>query len=539
MSLEPCPRVLLGGTLIDGTGAAPIKDSVIVIQGEWIMAVGKREVTPIPPGSEVYNITGMTVTPGMIDSHCHFLSMGIAMKTKIDLSKTRSLSEAIVKLKKRVTETKKGEWILGGGWDESKWPENRYINRYDLDPIAPDNPVMLRRVCGHLISINAMAMELAGITKDTESPEGGQVDKDLQGEPTGILRDCRQLVMHVIPKPTQDDYIDGLAIASDHALSLGCTGVHDAGLEGPEIRAYQEAYRQGKLRVRANLMIKGEAAKAAGSLGLLTGFGDEMLLVGPVKLMMDGSLGARTAALFDPYEDEPTTKGILRMIPEALTELVENAHNKGLQVAIHAIGDLAVEHSINSISEALRQNPRKNHRHRIEHCEIMTANNIERIMQLGIVPDMQPNFIGEWSGPGSMYNQRLGDKRERMSNPYRWMLDEGIPIAFGSDGMPFDPMYGIWSAVNHPIRNNRITLEEAVRCYTLNSAYAGFEEKMIGSIEPGKLADLAVFKSDLSEISKKEIRDVNCYMTLVNGKILYHEGDPKPSQVTDIHPVMD
>jgi hypothetical protein len=345
--------------------------------------------------------------------------------------------------------------------------------------------------------------------------------------------------MHVIPKPTQDDYVDGLVIASDHALSLGCTGVHDAGLGGPEIRAYQEAYRQGKLRVRANLMIKGEAAKAAGSLGLLTGFGDEMLQVGPVKLMMDGSLGARTAALFEPYEDESTTKGILRMMPEALTELVEDAHNKGLQVAIHAIGDLAVEHSINSISEALRQNPRKNHRHRIEHCEIMTANNIERIMQLGIVPDMQPNFIGEWSGPGSMYNQRLGDKRERMSNPYRWMLDEGIPIAFGSDGMPFDPIYGIWSAVNHPIRYNRITLEEAVQCYTLNSAYAGFQEKMSGSIEPGKLADLAVFKSDLSEIPKKEIRDVGCYMTLVNGKILYHEGDPKPSQVTQIHPVMD
>jgi predicted amidohydrolase YtcJ len=537
MSLEPCPRVLLGGTLIDGTGAAPIKDSVIVIQGEWIMAVGKREETPIPAGSEVYNISGMTVTPGMIDSHCHFLSMGIAMKTRVDLSKTKSLSDAINKIKERVKDTKKGEWILGGGYDESKWPENRYINRYDLDTIAPDNPVMLTRVCGHLVSINAKAMENAGITKDTEAPEGGKVDKDEQGEPTGILRDCRQLVMHAIPEPTHDDYIDGIAVASDFVLSLGCTGVHDAGLSGHQIRAYQDAYEQGKLRVRANLMLREEAAKAAGSLGLLTGFGDEMLMLGPAKLLMDGSLGARTAALFEPYEDEPTTKGLLRMKPEALTELVIDFHDMGLQVAIHAIGDLAVEHSINSISEALRQNPRKDHRHRIEHCEIMTSNNIERIGQLGIVPDMQPNFIGEWSGPGSMYNQRLGDKRERMSNPYRWMIDEGIPVAFGSDGMPFDPIYGIWSAINHPIRHNRITLEEAVKCYTLNSAYAGFQEKITGSIEPGKLADLAVFKSDLTEIPKEEIRDAGCYMTLVNGKILYHEGDPKPSQVTQIHPV--
>jgi hypothetical protein len=247
-----------------------------------------------------------------------------------------------------------------------------------------------------------------------------------------------------------------------------------------------------------------------------------MVQLGPVKLLMDGSLGARTAALFDPYEDDPSTSGLLLIKPEVLTEKIVRAHEANLQVATHAIGDLAVEKVLDSIQEALRRNPRKNHRHRIEHCEITSAQQIERIKQLGVVPDMQPNFIGEWSGPGSMYNQRLGDKRERLSNQYRAMLDEGIRVAFGSDCMPFNPIYGIWSAVNHPIRENRITLEEAVMCYTLNSAYSGFHEEKIGSLEVGKLGDISVFDGDLSETPIEEIRDAKCYMTLVNGKILYH-----------------
>jgi predicted amidohydrolase YtcJ len=290
-----------------------------------------------------------------------------------------------------------------------------------------------------------------------------------------------------------------------------------------DISAYHEAEKQGKLKVRAYLMLREDAVDSALKLGVKTGFGDDLVQLGPVKQLMDGSLGARTAALFEPYEDEPNTSGLVLMKPEVLTENIVKAHMAGLQTATHAIGDLAVEYVIESIQEALRKNPRKDHRHRIEHCELTSAQQIEQIKKLGIVPDMQPNFIGEWSGPGSMYNQRLGDKRERLSNQYRAMLDEGIRVAFGSDGMPFNPIYGVWSAVNHPIRENRISLEEAVMCYTLNSAYAGFHEEKVGSIEVGKIADITVFNGDLSEIPSEEIRDSKCYMTLVNGKILYHE----------------
>ena len=523
MSLDTCPRVLVGGTLIDGTGAPPINDSIVVMNDEYIVAVGKRNEIPIPDGSEVYDITGKTIMPGLIDSHCHFLWMGVAMKTKVLLNDTTNIMEALLRVKQRVKEAAPGEWIQGGGWDESKWAENRYLTKYDLDAIAPDNPVILSRVCGHLVSLNTKAMELAGITRETQDTEGGHVDKDDQGENTGILRDCRYLVQDVIPATSLETMVESLEIASNHALRLGCTGIHDAGLGSDEIRSYQEANATGKLKVRSYLMMGRDVTEGAIAMGLETGFGDGLVRMGSVKLMMDGSLGARTAALFDPYTDEESTSGLLLEEQDVLTGRITAAHNSNLQTATHAIGDLAIERTLDAIQEALRQNPRKDHRHRIEHCEITSAQQIERIRQLGVLPDMQPNFIGEWSGPDSMYEQRLGRKRDRMSNQYRQMLDEGIRVAFGSDGMPFNPIYGIWSAVNHPIRANRINLEEAIMCYTLNAAYVGFQENVTGSLEVGKLADVTVFNGDLTEIPKEDIRDANCFMTLVNGKILYHE----------------
>jgi predicted amidohydrolase YtcJ len=513
----------VGGTLIDGTGAPPIEDSIVVINDNYIVAVGKRDEITIPDGSEVYDISGKTIMPGLIDSHCHFLWMGVAMKTMVLLNDTENIQEALLRVKQQVKEAEPGEWIIGRGWDESKWPENRYLNKIDIDAIAPDNPIILSRVCGHLVSINTKAMEVAGITRDTQDTEGGHVDKDEHGENTGILRDCRYLVHKAIPPTPMETLVESLEVASNHALSLGCTGIHDAGLGSNEVKAYQEANSGGKLKVKSYLMMRQEVTEGAIATGLETSFGDGLVRMGPVKLMIDGSLGARTAALFDPYEDEPSTSGLLLEEPEVLAGKIKISHNAGLQTATHAIGDLAVEHVIDGIQEALRQSPRKDHRHRIEHCELTSSQQIERIKELGIVPDMQPNFIGEWSGPGSMYRQRLGERRDRMSNQYRQMLDEGIRVAFGSDGMPFNPIYGIWSAVNHPIRENRISLEEAVMCYTLNSAYSGFQENETGSLEVGKLADVTVFNGDLTEIHKEEIRDATCFMTLVNGKILYHE----------------
>ncbi|MFP3950834.1 MAG: amidohydrolase [Candidatus Bathyarchaeia archaeon] len=514
-------KIFLGGTLIDGTGSPALRDSAVLIEGETIKALGRRVEVEVPEDCEIHDISGMTITPGLIDAHVHFLSIGLSILKNIDLSDTRSLEEALEKVKEKVQESEPGEWVIGKGWDESNWPEDRYITKEDLDGWSPDNPVMLVRVCGHLISLNSKALEEAGIMEDTNDPEGGKIDRDEAGQATGVLRDCRDLVQKHIPRPTDEDLVNSLELSSDLALRLGCTSIHDAGIGADRIRAYQTALDEGKLKVRANLMMRYGASKAAVNLGVKSGFGNEMIRLGPIKLLMDGSIGARTAAMFEPYDDDPSTTGLLLMELEELKDRVEEAHKKGLQVSIHAIGDLAIEHVINAIMESLRSNPRRDHRHRVEHCEIMTSQQIEMMNQLNIIASMQPNFVGRWGGPDSMYEARLGANRDRSGNPYRALLDEGVKLCFGSDGMPFNPIYGIHSAVNHPHKHNAITLEEAIKCYTLNSAYASFEEDVKGSIEPGKLADLTIFDRDLTDIPKEEICEAQVEMTLVGGDFLF------------------
>jgi len=494
------------------------------MQGDYILAAGKKGKVDIPKGAEIYDITGMTVVPGFIDSHCHFFGMGISMIRDVKLRDTPSLEAAMIRLKEKAKETKKGEWIIGKGWDESKWPENRYPTKEDLDAVSKNHPIMIVRICGHMVILNSAALQIASITGKTPQPQGGHVDMSADCEPTGILRDCRHLVEPYIPLVTEETAIEGLKIASEYALELGCTSVGDAGLGADALKAYQTALARGFLKTRIYLFLNETIQRQSYETGIRTGFGNDMIKIGPSKLLMDGSLGARTAALFEPYSDEPSTKGLLIMPTEALNDKAKAAHRHGNQLAIHAIGDYAIECVLNSIQTALKDKPRKNHRHRIEHCEILTAGQIERIKELGIIPAMQPNFVGEWAGPGSMYEQRLGEERNRLNNPYRILLDEGITVAFGSDGMPFNPIYGIWSAVNHGIKDARITLVEAIRCYTLNGAYASFEEDLKGSVEAGKLADIVVIDRDLTETAPEDVRETKVYMTIINGKILYHKG---------------
>ncbi len=521
LSPEHRSKAFVGGTLFDGTGRPPIRDSVVIIEDERIIAVGERGHVEVPEGAEIIDFTGKTVIPGLIDAHLHFLWMGMRMMTTVDLSQTKSITEAQNEIMEKLSQTKKGNWVLGRGWDDSKWEDRRYINKWDLDPFSPNHPVVLTRVCGHMITLNSKAMEIAGITKDTPNPPGGQVDKSQDGEPTGVLRDAGQLISPFIPEETTELALEGLKLANERALSLGCTGIHDAWIDEFGIKTYQTALKEGILKVRVNIMWRGDLAESIRAVGLQSGFGNEMLRLGPAKILMDGSLGARTAALYEPYEDDPSTKGFTMMAEEELNEQVRKIHDQGSQLAIHAIGDYGIDLVINAIEAALRSSPRKDHRHRIEHCELLSTDQIERISRLGIVASMQPNFVGEWSGPDSLYATRLGKRRLRQNNPFRALLDEGIRVPFGSDGMPFHPLYGIHSAVNHYIKDSRISVEEAVKCFTLDAAYSAFEEDIKGSIEPGKLADITVLEKDLAEVPSDEIKDVLVYMTMVNGEILY------------------
>jgi predicted amidohydrolase YtcJ len=269
-----------------------------------------------------------------------------------------------------------------------------------------------------------------------------------------------------------------------------------------------------------------ELIDALGTLGICTGFGDEFYRIGAVKIFIDGSMGARTAVLAEPYMDDPYTSGLFTLSSEELKKRVMKAHGYGMQITIHAIGDGGINEALDAYEEAIKKDGRVDHRHRIEHCEILNEEQIQRIKRLGIIPSMQPNFVGEWGWPGGMYDQRLGPARLKMSNPYRRLLDEGIRVAFGSDcgycpPWPMNPLYGLWAAMRHPIKGSSITLEEAVKGITLDAAYSSFEEGIKGSLETGKLADIIVLSRDLNKIDTDEIKNVKVDLTMIDGKIEY------------------
>jgi len=527
---------ITGGTLIDGTGKPPVKDSTVIIAGSKIVKVGPAAEIDIPDDAEVIDAKGNTVIPGFIDAHTHFILMGVRSLTTLDLSNTKSIAEVVEQVRARLTDLPEGTWLIGHGWDESGWPEKRYPNKKDLDPISPDNPVVLTPYYGHMVSVNTNALKLAEIDGETPDPPGGEIDRDPDtDEPTGILRDqAITLIDAVKPPTTKEESLKGLQKACEIALSWGCTSIHELGVDAIGLSTYQKARDEGLLNVRAYVMPTARADErmidALETIGLRTGFGDEFLRIGSVKIYIDGSMGARTAVFSEPYVDDPKTTGLFAITPEELHRRVSKAHRAGLQVAIHSIGDRAIDESLKAIEAALEEHPREDHRHRIEHCEVLRKDQIPRIRALGVVPSMQPNFAGEWGQPGGMYEQRLGPQRLRLTNPYRSLLDEEIRVAFGSDcgycpPWPFNPLYGLWAAVNNPIHESRITLEEAVRCYTLDAAHASFEEDIKGSIEPEKLADIAILSEDLNSIPPEDIKDVRVDLTMIDGKVQWRRRD--------------
>lgn len=457
--------------------------------------------------------------------------MGYSL-THLQLRDARSIKDIVEGLRSYISTrgVPVGKWVQGRQWDDQNLEERRYPTRHDLDPVSPDNPVALTRICGHMITLNTKALEECGITRDTPNPPGGIVDKDERGEPTGVLRDARALVTPHIPPPTHEELRQGLRDAAALAHSLGCTGITDCSRpdeSAPHLstKPYVDARREDDLRLRCHVMTWYPREWS----------GDEWLTFGTLKIGIDGSAGAQTALMYEPYADNPATCGVYVGDQERNKKVVAEQHAKRGQIAIHAIGDRACTEAIDRIEEALRAEPRQDHRYRIEHFEYPTDADVERARRLGVVASMQPNFVGEWGWPGGMYETRVGGERLARGNPYRRLLDLGFHMPFGSDGMPFHPLYGIWSAVNHPQPGSRITVEEAVHCFTLESAYVTREEAVKGSIERGKVTDIAIFDGDLTgawfrlsgsdpetvERMKGEIKRSRAWMTILDGEIIY------------------
>ena len=533
--------ILFNGKIYTMDKAHPTSTAVAIRDGK-IVAVGDEEIAADWKNTQtvMVDLNGKMMLPGFHDSHLHFIGYGLTLQM-VPLSGVNSIEEVKARVAKAAESIPEGEWIVGTGWDHNLFREKRYPNRYDLDQAAPKHPVMLTRICGHLQVVNSQALTLAGISAETMDPPGGQVDRDQTGLPTGVLREtATRLVMAAVPSPSYERLQKALELAVEKAHSCGLTSVTTDDIRADRVtdlddnlKLYHEMWQKGTAPVRVTLEVRDLVIDEFLAAGYKTGDGDDRVKIGNLKVFQDGALGARTAYLREPYHND-TGKGIPIHAQASLEERVVRGHNAGLQVAIHAIGDAAIDSCLDAFEKAQKEKPRRDPRHRIIHYCLVDEGILERTKALGVIADIQTTFVplnGQWA------EDIMGVERARRTYPWKTILDAGIRCAGSSDCpiTPIEPLLGIWAAVTrHAYYDNdsaiyypqeRLTVEEAVELYTAGAAYADFDENKKGSISVGKYADLVVLADDLFTIEPDRIKDVAVAMTIVNGKIVFGKND--------------
>ncbi|HIQ04908.1 MAG TPA: amidohydrolase, partial [Anaerolineae bacterium] len=511
--------------------------TAIAIRDSHFLAVGDdADIRALAkPHTRLIDLGGRRVLPGLTDAHFHFYDWALARRG-VDLTDVTSLTEARERVCQAIQAASPGQWILGQGWNQDTWPDPRLPHRADLDDMAPDNPVILWRTDLHLVWANSRALQAAGITANTPEPKSGIIERDESGQPTGILRELAiNLVRRVIPPPTAQETDEAMRQAMAAVHQVGLTGVHDmrimGGEEGPPaFHAWQRLRTDGGLRLRVWMMLPGERLDEAIALGLRTGLGDDYLRVGGIKLFADGATGPRTAWMLAPFEDSGT--GLpLRPMAE-IADIVSRAHQAGISVAVHAIGDRAVRELLDVFTEAfprLIQRARPLAPPRIEHVQHSHPDDLKRLAPLGLVASVQPLHITD----DMLMIERACGKRARWAYAFRDLLDAGTVLALGSDcpvASP-NPFWGIHAAVTRQRRdgtpaagwypNQRLGVAEAVRGYTLGPAYASGQMARQGSLTPGKLADLIVLDRDIFAVPPEEIADTEVVLTIFDGRIVY------------------
>ena len=516
--------------------------TAIAVRDGRILAIGDDAALAgcVSARTRTVTLHGRTVLPGLIDVHTHAMEWTKSiLRGEIDTTypQVRSIGDITHAVRDRAAVIKPGDWILGSGWDDSKLVEHRYITRQDLDAIAPDNPVYLDHVSGHLAAVNSAALKLAGIGREAPNPQGGVIERDPSGEPTGILKDTAMaLVADHLPPDVDDINIRGAKLVSEKAAALGLTTIHDIFLSADEIRGYQDAYRRGwlKIRVQMSPQISSQAdAEKLAQMGVHTGFGNDHLKFGAAKMFADGGMGARTIAIYPPgVIGEPDNLGVLRWKPDEMQKAHLTAARAGWQLETHAIGDRAIDEVLDSYAAVIKQLGLKDHRFRIVHAGISTPAIQKRMQELHVVVDGNPPFV-YWIGS---WFQKYGATRGRWSYPAKSYIENGIVEAAGSDVpvTPMNPWWGISSAVVRKelqggavlAPEERIPIEEALRLYTRNGAYAGFEEDQKGSLTAGKFADFIVVDRDPLTVPVDELKDTKVLRTYVAGEQVYDAGTP-------------
>jgi len=540
--------VLLNGSIHTMNGAQPIAHAVAVI-GSRIVEVGDNDALRrwIGPGTRVVDLHGRLVVPGFNDAHVHFYQGGDTLAS-VQLRTARSPEEFRDRIAAFSEHLPAGRWVLNGAWDHENWTPARLPTRQLIDAVTRDHPVFVWRLDGHMALANTVALKLAGIDRSTPDPPGGTIVRDEAGEPTGILKDAAMgLVARAIPAPTIDQISSAVRAAMRYAAENGVTSVQEMATSadispgGQKIRrdvfsVYQSLLRTDELTVRISVHRPLALWEQLADIGVTAPFGGEKLHIGGLKGFADGSLGSSTALLFHPYLDAPQTSGLFAedMIPLSRAEdRIVGADAAGLQVAIHAIGDKANKTILDLYEEAERRNGPRDRRFRIEHAQHLRQEDIPRFAALHVIASMQPIHLvddGRWA------EKRVGPEVIRGTYSFRSLLDAGATLAFGSDWpvAPMVPLAGIDAAVTrrtldgkHPggwVPEQKIGVEEAVRAFTMGSAYASFEDRIKGSIEAGKLADMAVISEDIFSVAPDAIADAKVEMTIFDGRVVYERG---------------
>ncbi|CAN5692876.1 amidohydrolase [soil metagenome] len=511
----------------------------VAVDGEKIVAVGKtNDLRAKYQATEEIDLKGKLVTPGFNDAHVHFLRGALSLLSVV-LTDTKSLAEAQGKVAEKVKTTKAGEWINGRGWDHTIWKQN-FPSKKDLDQIAPNNPVYLVRVDGHVAWVNSAALKLAKIDRNTKNPEGGEIERDVSGEATGILKETAQgLVAGLIAQPDAAQMRKGLELALDMARRYGITSVQDnSGYETTKL--YRDFLRTDKLTVRVSEWqdFEDSVEKLKAQRAEFDSFKEDKnrLKLTALKGYVDGTLGSRTAAMLAPFSDDAGNSGIPRRSQEELNQMIVERSKAGFQIALHAIGDRANRMALNGF--ALADNLKGDgigiriERHRIEHAQVISPSDFKRFEELGVIASMQPSHAisdKRWAG------ERLGEYRVLGAYAWHLMKSYNVHVPFGTDFPvesinPYNTLYAAVSRQDvggEPVGGwqpqERLTMAEAIRCHTFESAYAEFAENVKGEIKVGMLADLVIHSKDLLTIEPKEILTTEPVYTIFNGKIIYEK----------------
>ena len=526
--------VLRGGRIWTGNKSQPWAEAV-ASRGERIIAIGSNdEIKKLIDGhTRVIDLQGKLALPGFIDDHTHFIEGGFHLLS-VDLRDAATPDEFASRIGKHAAKLAVGRWIIGGDWDHERWPGGPLPTKELIDRFTPNNPVFVSRLDGHMALANSVALRMAGVTKETKDPPGGTIVRDPKtGEPTGILKDGAQsLVDRVIPASTEAEMSEALKASLAEAARFGVTSVQDV-TPWENYETYKRFRDAGTLTVRVYARTPMSQWKRQSDLVARQGAGDDWLRLGGLKAFMDGSLGSTTALFFEPFNDAPNTSGLMvdDNIPEGkLKQNIKDADKAGLQISIHAIGDKANNILLNYFEQVEKENGPRDRRFRIEHAQHLLAADISRFSKLGVIASMQPYHAiddGRWA------EKRIGPMRIKTTYAFRSLLDSGATLVFGSDWFvaPISPILGIHAAVTRQtidgknprgwVPEQKITVEEAVRAYTLSGAYAEFGEKNKGTLEVGKLADVVVLSQDLFRINPDEIQRTGVVYTIVGGRIVF------------------